>query len=59
MLMNKSKSGPEREQEYAQENAGSMQLFPCRGMLFRKGMKYFFTLVTDLESNGGKCGVRK
>lgn len=39
--MNKSKSGPETEQKYAQENQCPMQLFPFRGMLFLKGMKYF------------------
>lgn len=57
--MTKSKSGPETEQEYAQENACPMQLVPFRGMLFLKGIKYFIALVTDLESTGGQRGVRK
>lgn len=34
---NKSKSGPETEQEYAQENACPMQLFPFKGDDIFKG----------------------
>lgn len=57
--MNKSESGPETEQEYAQEDTCLMQLFPFQGMLFLTRIKYFIALVTDLESTGGQWWVRK